>query len=144
MTVEGDKSTASSRRCMRVYAPSSCIVKVDNGCAGPWKAAFGIKMLPTKTIQTMLSKKRDDILQFFLRLCRATNRFTCPEGVLGVHGVPTKKGNVSQKMVHCQNNGMAIRSQGGRTHFVHPKYNRKCMTPMEILHANATTVSLSK
>jgi hypothetical protein len=129
---------------MHVYAPLSCIVKVDNGFAGPWNAAAGIKMLPTKTIHAMLPKNRDVILQFFLRLCRATDHFTRCEGVLGVHGVPTKYANASQKMVDCQNNGMAIISHGGRTHFVNPKSNRECMTPMHILHANATTVSLSK
>jgi hypothetical protein len=97
MKVEGEKSMASLSRCMRVYAPSSCLVKVDNGCAGPWKAAVGIKMLPTKTIHAMIPKNRDGILQFFLRLCRATDRFTRREGVLGGHGVPTKYTTDTQK-----------------------------------------------
>jgi hypothetical protein len=74
---------------MRVYAPLRCIVKVENGCAGPWNAAVGIKMLPTKTIHAMLLKNRAAMLQFFLRVCRATDRFTRREGVLGVHVVPT-------------------------------------------------------
>jgi hypothetical protein len=129
---------------MRVYAPSSCLVKVENGFAGTWNAAVGIKMLSTKTIHVMLPKNRDVILQFFLRLCCATDLFTRREGVLGVHGVPTKYANVSQQMVDCQHNGMAIISHGGRTHVVHSKSNRECMTPMHILHANTTTVSLSK
>jgi hypothetical protein len=129
---------------MRVYAPSSCIVKVENGCAGPWNADVGIKMIPTKTIHAMHMKNRDVILQLFLRLCRATDRFTHSEGVLGVHGVPTKYANVSHKIVDCQNNGMAIRSHGGRTHFVHPKSNRECKTPMQMLHAKVTTVIVSK
>jgi hypothetical protein len=105
MKVEGDKSTASLRRCMRVYAPLRCIVKVENGCAGPWNADVGIRMLPTKTIHAMLPKNRDIILQFFLRLCRATDRFTHREGMLGVHGVPkntptyTKKWLTAKTMV---------------------------------------------
>jgi hypothetical protein len=82
---------------MRVYAPLSCIVTVDNGCAGPWIAAVGIKMLPTKTIHPTLQKNRDVMLQLLLRLCRAADSFTRREGVLGVHGVPTKYSNVSQK-----------------------------------------------
>jgi hypothetical protein len=109
---------------MRVYAPSSFLVKVENGCAGPWKAAVGIKMILTKTIHAMPPKNRDGILQFFLRLCRATDCFTRREDVLGGHGVPKKYATVSQKMVDCQNNGMAIISHGGRIHVVHTKYNR--------------------
>jgi hypothetical protein len=97
---------------------------VENGCAGPWKVSVGIKILQLSTIHDMLPKNRDGILQFFLRLCRATDRFTRLEGVLGVHGVPTKYANVSKKMVDCQNNGMAIMSHGGRTHVFHPKSNR--------------------
>jgi hypothetical protein len=137
-------STVLSSRCMRVYAPSSCLVKVENGCTSPWKVAAGIKILPTNTIHAMLPKNRDGIFQLFLRLCRATDRFTRLEGVFGGHGVPTKYATVSQKMVDCQNNGMAIIYHGGRTHVVHPKSNRDCMNPMQMLHANATTVSLSK
>jgi hypothetical protein len=129
---------------MRVYAPLSCIVTVENGCTGPWNAAIGIKMLPTYTTHPTLPKNRDVMLQLFLRLCCATDRFTCREGVLGVHGVPTKYANVSQKIVDCQNNDMAIRSHVGRTHYVQPKSNRDCMAPMHILQANFTTVSLSK
>jgi hypothetical protein len=115
---------ASSSHCMRVYAPSSCLVTVENGCAGPWKVAVGIKILPPSTIHAMLTKNRDGILQFFLRVCRATDRFTRLEGVFGEDGVPTKYATVSQKMVDCQNNGMAIMSHGGRTHVVYPKSNR--------------------
>jgi hypothetical protein len=120
MKVEGDKSTAFLSRCMRVYAPLSCLVTVENGCAGPWKVAVGIKILPPRTIHAMLPKNRDDILQFFLRLYRATDCFTRLEGVFGEHGVPTKYDSVSQKMVDCQNNGMDIMSHGGRTHVFHP------------------------
>jgi hypothetical protein len=124
MKVEGDKSTALSSRCMRVYAPLSCLITVENGCAGPCKVAVDIKILPPSTIHAMLPKNRDGILQFFLRLCRATDRFTRLEGVFDEHEVPTKYATVSQKMVDCQNNVMAIISYGGRTRVVHPKSNR--------------------
>jgi hypothetical protein len=124
MKVEGEKSTASSSRCIRVYAPLSCLVTVENGCAGPWKVDVGIKILPPSTIYAMLPKNRDGIVQFFRRLYRATDRFTRLEGVFGEHEVPTKYDIVSQKMVACQNNGMAIMSHGGRTHVVHPNSNK--------------------
>jgi hypothetical protein len=129
---------------MRVYAHLSCIVTIENGYTGPWNAAVGIKMLSNKNIHPTLPKNRDVMLQFFLRLCNANNRFTCREGVLGVHGVPTKYAKVSQKNVDYQNNGMAIRSHGGRTHSVQQKSNRECMSPMQILQAKFTRVSLSK
>jgi hypothetical protein len=124
MKVEGDKSTASSSRCMRVYAPLSCLVTVKNGCAGPWKVDVGIKILPPSITHAMLPKNRDGILQFFLRLYRATDLFTRLKGVFGEHGVPTKYAPVSQKMVDCQRNGMAIMSHGGRTRVVHQNYKR--------------------
>jgi hypothetical protein len=110
----------------------------------PGTQPLGIKIIPTKTIHYTLPKNRYVMLQFFLRFCRATDRFTRREGVLKVHGIRTKYTNVSQKIVDCQNNGMAIRSYGGRTHFVQPKSNRECIAPMQILQAKVTTVSLSK
>jgi hypothetical protein len=73
------------------------------------------------------------MLQLFLRLCRATDRFTHHEGVLGVHGVLTKYANVYQNTVDCQNNCVALRSHGGRTHFIQPKFNMECMAPMQII-----------
>jgi hypothetical protein len=73
---------------MRVYAHLSYIITIENGCAGPWNAAIGVKMLPTKTIHPTLPNNIHVMLQLFLRLCCATDRFTHREGVLGVLGVP--------------------------------------------------------
>jgi hypothetical protein len=85
MKVEGYKSTASPSRCMRVYASLSCLVTVENGCTGPWKVVVGINILLPSTIHAILPKNRDGILQFFLRLYRATDRFTRLKGVFGEH-----------------------------------------------------------
>jgi hypothetical protein len=102
-TVEGDKPTASSRRWIRVYAPLSCIITIEKGCAGPWSEAVGIKMLPTKTIHPTLPKNRDVMLPLFLRLCRATDRFTHRNGVLGAfrQNMPTcsKTSSTAKTMV---------------------------------------------
>jgi hypothetical protein len=71
---------------MRPYVHSSCIFAVENGCAGPWNAAFlegRWQKVPSKS-----GVQRIKMGFEIVRLYSATERLTRRVGLLGFESAP--------------------------------------------------------